>query len=623
MFCPHGRVKHPSSWILSTKRRTEQYANDSFKRFIASIIQTKRLIYWGIGIKDFALTTLLSDDLKSIHQRVGSPGHFWIKSNPTPEDYEHARAYNVKIIPYTVGPDNIHNIRSVVAETLRIPPRDSVAQYRVENRKVDWSTFPSDEVLSKHAPEEIRGFMDAAYDQILYDNKENGVGKAIEFTKKYPRSTHQSWMVSEQDGLNIYHGQRISGEIDGGAFGTVYSASDPVDGTPYAIKILRRELISNKDFIDAFRRGVSAQQMLTRSSVPGMVRLKDSKSFPPSIIMEYIEGITLTEFIGGAHYRDFAEISEVLSKTCAIVSSAHAHPETILHRDLKPNNIMLKEFWGKRDEYEVVILDFDLSWYRGAVGMSLLPGAKLQGYASPELTGNKEAGTTTRNVSVDVYSLGMVIYYAFTLTEPYPNMTLATSFTEDTANRISVAHRKLNRWVTRYLSVLITRMTKFKQSERISMEVAKKCLGEVNAYLNNGTMDIGGDLILCSLESDLLSESVVKSISSSPAVHMRCGEVEVHIKRIDTDGDIQIEVQIIATAGNKVDRSNTEKYLTGWKERAISKLSGDNIFSYLQGSVTLGQTVVAAHLSRRSCNATSITAASKRIKEAVFAMMGQ
>ena len=144
--------------------------------------------------------------------------------------------------------------------------------------------------------------------------------------------------------MDKYTGKRLDGRyeiqelIGVGGMAMVYKAYDTVDDTTVAIKILKDEFLGNSEFIRRFKNESKAIAVLSH---PNIVKVNDV-SFGDKIqyiVMEYIDGITLKEYIGHQHNIPW---KEAVHFTVQILQALqHAHEKGIVHRDMKPQNIML------------------------------------------------------------------------------------------------------------------------------------------------------------------------------------------------------------------------------------------------------------------------------------------
>ena len=198
-----------------------------------------------------------------------------------------------------------------------------------------------------------------------------------------------------------------------GGMGEVYRARDP-EGTPVALKILRRHLVASPQAVDRFETEARAASALQHPNIVTIFESGES-SAGLFIAMEWVDGPTFREVIH-AGAADLAEVVDWGGQAARAVAAAHA--AGILHRDIKPENVMLG-----RDGV-LKILDFGLARLAGPVrldvdssGASGTISGTLSGtllYMPPELFRGETATTAS-----DVYSLGALLYELWAGRHPF------------------------------------------------------------------------------------------------------------------------------------------------------------------------------------------------------------
>lgn len=202
---------------------------------------------------------------------------------------------------------------------------------------------------------------------------------------------------------------KIIREIGAGGMGAVFLAErdDGEFSQKVAIKIVR-QTVAEKEIINRFRR---ERQILANLNHPNIAKLLDggvSASGEPFLVMEYVIGETLTEFVRRENPNLEARLKLFL-KICAAVS--YAHRNLTVHRDIKPSNILVTA------DGEPKLLDFGLAKLSEQTAEEKTQTAfhaLTPSYASPEQLKN-EAITT----SSDIYSLGVVFYELLTNEKPF------------------------------------------------------------------------------------------------------------------------------------------------------------------------------------------------------------
>jgi len=197
---------------------------------------------------------------------------------------------------------------------------------------------------------------------------------------------------------------RIIGLLGRGGMGEVYRATDLTLGQSVALKFLPEEASRNQRLLERFHGEVRVARLVSH---PNVCRVYDIGEIEgaPFISMEYVDGEDLSSLLTRIGRLPADKALETSRKLCA--GLAAAHDRGVIHRDLKPQNIMI----NKRGE--VVIMDFGL-----AAIADQLSGAEVRNgtpaYMAPEQL--KGANVTARS---DIYALGLVLYELFTGKRPY------------------------------------------------------------------------------------------------------------------------------------------------------------------------------------------------------------
>src|SRR5580693_4808021 len=193
---------------------------------------------------------------------------------------------------------------------------------------------------------------------------------------------------------------RITQALGEGGMGMVYLAEREDLGSRVAIKVLRDAWLSPA----RRERFAIEQRTLAQLNHPSIARLYDADTSPdgtPFFVMEYVEGIPLTNYCR-QHHCAVPERLRLFRDVCEAVLYAHQH--AVIHRDLKPSNILVKA------DTTVRLLDFGIAKQIESLGDSVeqtVTGLRLMtpAYAAPEQIRGEQVG-----IQADVYSLGVVLY---------------------------------------------------------------------------------------------------------------------------------------------------------------------------------------------------------------------
>ena len=212
--------------------------------------------------------------------------------------------------------------------------------------------------------------------------------------------------------MDRFVGKRLDGryeirEIIGvGGMAVVYKAHDNQENRTVAIKILKEEFISNEEFLRRFKNESKAIAMLSH---PNIVKVYDVSfgDLIQYIVMEYIEGITLKEFIeqeGSLRWKDAVHFTVQILK-----GLQHAHDKGIVHRDVKPQNIMVLS------DGTIKVTDFGIARFARSDQRTITDKAiGSVHYISPE-----QARGEKTDEKADIYSVGVMLYEMLTGKLPF------------------------------------------------------------------------------------------------------------------------------------------------------------------------------------------------------------
>lgn len=194
--------------------------------------------------------------------------------------------------------------------------------------------------------------------------------------------------------------------IGGGGMALVYKANDILLNRNVAVKVLRQQFVHDEEFIRRFRREAQSAASLSHPNVVSVydVGQEDDNHY---IIMEYVEGNNLNEMIQERAPLQADEAVRIAVQICDALD--HAHQNHIIHRDIKPHNILL----GKNGRVKVT--DFGIA--RAVTASTITQTGSVIGsvhYFSPE----HAKGISTGEKS-DLYSLGIVLYQMLTGKLPF------------------------------------------------------------------------------------------------------------------------------------------------------------------------------------------------------------
>ncbi|MGG6310081.1 Stk1 family PASTA domain-containing Ser/Thr kinase [Paenibacillus macerans] len=199
---------------------------------------------------------------------------------------------------------------------------------------------------------------------------------------------------------------QIIERIGGGGMALVYKAQDILLNRYVAIKVLRQQFVNDEEFIRRFRREAQSAASLSHPNIVSVYDVGQEEDIH-YIVMEYVEGQNLNEIIKERAPLQVDEAVRVASQIADALD--HAHHNQIIHRDIKPHNILM----GRNGRVKVT--DFGIA--RAVTSATITQTGSVVGsvhYFSPE----HAKGVATGEKS-DLYSLGIVLYQMLTGRLPF------------------------------------------------------------------------------------------------------------------------------------------------------------------------------------------------------------
>lgn len=212
--------------------------------------------------------------------------------------------------------------------------------------------------------------------------------------------------------MENYVGKRLDGryeimEVLGvGGMAVVYKAFDNIDHRIVAVKILKDEFLANADFK---RRFMNESKAISVLSHPNIVKVYDVSygEILQYIVMEYVDGISLKEYIEQQGVIDPREALYFVTQILRALQ--HAHDKGIVHRDIKPQNIMLIS------DGTIKVTDFGIARFSRSETRTMTDGAiGSVHYISPE-----QAKGSVTDAKTDLYAVGVMLYEMLTGRLPF------------------------------------------------------------------------------------------------------------------------------------------------------------------------------------------------------------
>jgi len=238
---------------------------------------------------------------------------------------------------------------------------------------------------------------------MLYSN----IQKSDEFRKIiYRTNAELSKLGILYPGIKTVEGEVVN-RLGSGSFGTVWKIKRE-DNSHIAYKVYNSGEISMSDKLRHFQRGYRANKSLIHKNI---VQVLQFTTAPVGFFMEYIEGYNLRDAYD-IQMMDYFEILIIIAKALKF-----AHLNGIIHRDVKPENILLK-YDESSGELSPFLVDFDLAWFNAASQVTRM-GIGSFHYAAPEQFASP-GSSFSHAPTTDIYAFIQLLFFCLTQNDPYP-----------------------------------------------------------------------------------------------------------------------------------------------------------------------------------------------------------
>ncbi len=257
--------------------------------------------------------------------------------------------------------------------------------------------------------------------------------------------------------------------LGSGGTSVVYKARDKVLNRLVTIKILRKQFAEDEKFVLRFR---NEAQAVAKLSHPNIVRIYDVAFSGDMhyLVMEYVDGCSLKEYIDQNVPLPIDESLRIFEQLLSALQ--HAHENNVIHRDIKPHNILLDT------KHNVRVTDFGLAVTAGNLGIEAAAGDIMGSiyYMSPE----QIKGETVSNAT-DIYSAGVLLYEMLCACRPFSGKTAVDIARQHLKSNPMPPH-KINPDISRELSSFT--MKAIRRDMELRFSDTGQMLVELRAIMN-------------------------------------------------------------------------------------------------------------------------------------------
>lgn len=232
----------------------------------------------------------------------------------------------------------------------------------------------------------------------------------------YTEPTSSASVEDRHTGKLVSGRYRIIRRVAAGGMGEVYLALHEELKYRVAVKILSKAVIEDETMVARF---INEARSTCRISHPYAVVVHDFDRLDdgtPYILMEYVQGVALSAFMKGKGFLHPSMVVRLGAQLCEVLAAAHR--QKIIHRDIKPDNVMVVE--GAPGRYSIKMLDFGIAKILDdEVGQDLTQTGMT--FGTPEYMSPEQASGELVDARSDIYSLGCLFFAMLTGRPPFEN----------------------------------------------------------------------------------------------------------------------------------------------------------------------------------------------------------
>ena len=294
---------------------------------------------------------------------------------------------------------------------------------------------------------------------------------------------------------------RIESIVGEGGMSVVMRAYDAIESKDVTIKLLNLKNNSDQNAVERFINEAKAVSLLSH---PNIVSVYDTSLDEPSkyIVMEYIKGITLKEYLNKKGRLEWQEAVKYINQILAALS--HAHEKGVIHRDIKPENVMLMR------DGSIKVIDFGIAKLPDSKSLTVIDKAiGTVNYISPE-----QASGHGSNEKSDIYSTGIMLYELVTGQLPFVSASSVSVAMMHVSSEPAMPSSICDSIPTGLEQIIIKAMMKSPDKRFGSASAMKKSLAYLLEYpttifKENGATDADGKPILSTGASQNISNNTV------------------------------------------------------------------------------------------------------------------
>lgn len=359
-------------------------------------------------------------------------------------------------------------------------------------------------------------------------------------------------------------------KIGSGGMAVVYQAYDTSLDRQVAVKLLREEYIDNPDFIRQFQREAKAVAKLSHQNIVNIYDFGTSDDLM-YLVMEYVDGCTLKELIAKNGPLPIQQVLDYSIQICYGMAQAHSH--NIVHKDIKPHNIMIDR------NHIAKITDFGIAQAINHLTVTHNSGVLGSAhYFSPEQARGEQVSFES-----DIYSLGIVLYEMLTGKVPFTGenpVSVALKHMQERPPSLRVARRD----IPLELELVVLQALEKNPANRFqSMEEMAEALLQVQKFVDDSGAGIASYVEVGVSKHNDVYQQYMAHRKTQGEVELRRAER----KRAEAEYPIESDDHTRLMSGLEETRNQRYKIEEQEKEKPARKLEKRNVVLLIFGALFL------------------------------------
>ncbi|MFT8780818.1 protein kinase domain-containing protein [Acetobacter orientalis] len=497
----HGKYDQRSTWVMNGEERENLFSkfhSGNYKAYIRYLFSNYTIIFLGINIIDDSISQFLME----LKNDKLLKNHYWITDRKDGVAFRFAQDNSVRIINYM--PDIINNeaihtlsICSILDDIDKYKSSDvGVKLPKLEEKS--GNDFPDNSYFLNglmNCFQSCRSQLNARY-EFLKNQYGRNSPQFKSFLKDYDSVLALASLVTESHPFDFVNGYKIISRIHSSSSANVWFASKDCDGI--AIKTLTYQAANENVEYDSFMRGVESLYYLTVGEIKVAPRYIFHTNVPLSLGMENINGASLLELLQSQ--REFMRQNwlTLFKKICEAILQCHNSEASVLHRDIKPGNIIFEDYWTWCDDKDfekisLKLINFDMSWHKFSSGNTKSIKADEVGYYAPEQRNYKNS-ELPRTAKTDVFMLGMLLFFLLSEENPPEGGASIEGWSEHILSKTSSSIR--NTLISNRIGRMIFHMTQRDMMERPDLKEVLSNIQSILTVQENNWSNVDQDFLV-------------------------------------------------------------------------------------------------------------------------------